>query len=209
MKLIGLVGLKGSGKDTVGQYFEQQHGYTTVSFADSLKDCVSAIFGWDRQMMEGRTPQSREWREQTDHWWSHKLGIEGFSPRYAMTMFGTDVMRKHMHNDIWILNTERKVSAISGPVVITDARFPNELAMIRRLGGSVIRVKRGADPSWKYFASDALKGDRIALEALARHGVHESEWLLVDTETDATLINDFTIGALYEQCENLFEKMAV
>ncbi len=203
MDLIGLVGLKGSGKDTVGQFFEQQYGYTTISFADSLKDCVCAIFGWDRTMIEGRTPKSRAWREQNDPWWAERLGLDFFSPRIAMTSFGTDVMRHHFRDDIWILNTERKVNAVDGPVVITDARFPNELDMIRRLGGLVCRVKRGPDPDWKSAAIDALAGDTDARMALDHLQIHESEWLLIDTPTHVILNNDSTIAALYEQCESI------
>ena len=207
MELITLVGLKGSGKDTVGQYFEQQHGYTTISFADSLKDCVAAIFGWDRTMMEGRTPKSRIWREENDTWWAERLGLEFFSPRVAMTSFGTDIMRKHFDDNIWLHNTERKIQEISGPVVITDTRFPNELEMIRNLGGKVFRVTRGRDPDWFELAQQAT-GHDAELRMCAAHelhalGIHESEWLLVGAIADHTLNNDMTIADLWMQCEKL------
>lgn len=202
MELIGLLGLKGSGKDTVGLYYEQQ-GYTAISFADSLKDCVATIFGWDRTMMEGRTPKSRAWREQNDPWWAERLGVEHFSPRVAMTRFGTDVMRAHFHEEIWISNTERKIHQIMGPVVITDTRFPNELAMVKRLGGTVMRVVRGDEPVWFPTARQALTGDATAIAHLEQSGVHESEWALIDTPVDAVLINNTTIADLYQQCEAL------
>lgn len=209
MELIGLVGLKGSGKDTVGLYFEQQYGFSAISFADSLKDCVCAIFGWDRTMMEGRTPKSREWREQNDPWWAEKLGLPFFSPRDAMTGFGTDVMRKHFHSEIWVHNTERKIRSNNGPVVVTDIRFPNELAMIRSLGGKIIRVERGDRPEWHDVALRAIKGDEVAIALLAKLKVHESEWLLIDTPTDTVLHNDATIATLYEECERWYSNNLV
>ena len=53
--LIGLVGLIGSGKDTVAERLVMNHNFRKDSFARSLKDAVSVIFGWDRQLLEGVT----------------------------------------------------------------------------------------------------------------------------------------------------------
>ena len=64
--LIGLVGLIGSGKDTVAERLVSHHGFVRDSFAKSLKDAVSNIFGWDRNLVEGNTKESRAWREQPD-----------------------------------------------------------------------------------------------------------------------------------------------
>ena len=64
--LIGIVGLIGSGKDTVAERLVAQHGYRRDSFAKSLKDAVSSMFNWDRESLEGKTDESRQWREQPD-----------------------------------------------------------------------------------------------------------------------------------------------
>ena len=53
--LIGLVGLIGSGKDTVAERLVSHHGFVRDSFAQSLKDATASIFGWDREMLEGNT----------------------------------------------------------------------------------------------------------------------------------------------------------
>lgn len=207
MELIGLVGLKGSGKNTAGDYFVNAHGFTAVSFADCLKDCLSAIFGWDRAMLEGATPKSREWREMVDVWWAEKLGIPKFTPRLAMTTFGTDVMRKHFHEEIWLLNTERKIASIDGPVIITDVRMPNEMDMVRRLNGKVFRVERGPAPEWGAAATLAKKGNEYAREQLKLvYDVHESEWLLYGEKADAVIDNNTDLINLYTQCEALFTR---
>jgi hypothetical protein len=207
MKLITLCGLAGAGKDTVGQYLHDHYGYRTFSFADSLKDCLAVIFDWDRAMLEGRTPESRLWREEVDAWWASRLGIPHFTPRFAMTNFGTDVMRKWFHDDIWILNTERKFSNAEGPVVLTDGRFPNELKMTRKLGGTILRVRRGDDPAWQPIAVSALSGDAIAAERMRTvFRVHESEWLWMAEEPDHVLDNSTDLPALYRQIDRLIEK---
>ena len=54
-QVIGIVGLIGAGKDTVADYLVNFHRYKRESFANSLKDAVAQVFGWDREMLEGRS----------------------------------------------------------------------------------------------------------------------------------------------------------
>jgi len=49
--IIGVCGLIGSGKGTVADILQNNHNFIKVSFADSLKDCVSVVFGWDRALL--------------------------------------------------------------------------------------------------------------------------------------------------------------
>ncbi|RYF04388.1 MAG: hypothetical protein EOO77_29745, partial [Oxalobacteraceae bacterium] len=154
MKLVALVGFIGSGKDTVGRHLVETHGFYDMAFADALKDAVAAMFCWDRVMLDGKNPQSREWRTQVDHWWAKKLGIPNFTPRWALQNIGTETLRKFFRDDLWILNVERRIMNLREEhgedvkIVLTDGRFPNELKMVHNLGGKVARVRRGPDPDW-------------------------------------------------------------
>ena len=84
MHLISLVGFAGAGKDSVGRILVDHYGYRSFSFAESLKDSLASIFCWRRTMLEGKTNESRAWRETVDEWWADKLGIPHFTPRWAM-----------------------------------------------------------------------------------------------------------------------------
>ena len=55
--LVGVVGLIGSGKDTVSERLVQKHNFKKDSFAKSLKDAVANIFNWDRELLEGDTKE--------------------------------------------------------------------------------------------------------------------------------------------------------
>ena len=84
--LIGLVGLIGSGKDTVAERLVSHHGFRRDSFARSLKDAVSNIFGWDRELLEGNTKESRAWREQPDAFGQKSLAKKSHHVGYYNTL---------------------------------------------------------------------------------------------------------------------------
>ena len=95
--IIGICGpLIGHGKDSAAGFLIAE-GYQRISFAGVLKDACANIFGWDRVLLEGNTPESRAFREMPDEWWSKRLDIPNFTPRYALQYVGTDVLRTHFH----------------------------------------------------------------------------------------------------------------
>jgi hypothetical protein len=200
-QLITFVGFKSSGKNTAAEAL-LPFGFVPLSFADALKDALASIFCWDRTLLEGITTESRLWREQGDPWWAAKLDIPHFTPRWAMTHFGTEVMRRHFNNDIWVFNVERRLNMLDAPAVIIDSRFPNEIAMARRYGGRVIRIQRGADPEWLPLAITANRDPEplirdYALKLLVHAGIHATEYAWIGTEMDATLVNDGTVDDLH------------
>jgi len=205
--IIGICGFIGSGKDTIADYLVNLHGFRRESFANSLKDAVAQVFGWDRTMLEGRTKQAREWREQRDAWWSERLGMD-VTPRWILQYWGTDVLRKNFHDDIWIASLENKLRTSRDDIVISDCRFPNEIKSIKQAGGLVVRVVRGPEPKWynhavNYNAGPTNVGWSIGKEMLARSKVHPSESSWVGTEFDAVLDNNSTLDHLYQQVKNL------
>jgi hypothetical protein len=183
--LIGVVGLIGSGKDTVSKRLEEKHGFRRDSFAKSLKDAVSAMFNWDREMLEGNGDESRKWREQPDEFWSKKFG-KPVTPRWVLQHFGTEVMRQHMHDAIWI---DSCLSRYDGrPTVISDTRFQNELKTIKENKGQIILVKRGELPT---------------REQMQDKGAHKSEWDWMGWNFDHVIDNDGTKEDLYKKVDDL------
>ena len=114
--IIGFVGFIGSGKDTAADYLVNFHGFRRDSFANTLKDAVAAVFGWDRVLLEGRTKEAREWREQRDEWWSNRLGKD-ITPRHILQYWGTEVCRQGFHDDIWIASLENKMRKTGDNIV--------------------------------------------------------------------------------------------
>ena len=59
--IIGISGLAGSGKDTIGKILVENFGYKRLSLATKVKDVVADLFDWNRQDLEGLTESSRKW----------------------------------------------------------------------------------------------------------------------------------------------------
>jgi hypothetical protein len=192
--IVGVCGLIGSGKGTVADILEKDHGFKKISFADSLKDAVSVVFSWDRALLEGDTDESREWREKRDPWWADRLGYADLTPRWVLQMWGTEVCREGFHRDIWIASIEKKLEDHSKNYVIPDTRFTNEIDMIQRLDGQVWCVKRGKDPLWfQKYQSHHIIPDHI----------HPSEWQWALSKFDQVIYNDNTITDLESKIKSL------
>ena len=176
--LIGLVGPIGSGKDTVADRLVTHHGYKRDSFAKSLKDAVSSMFNWDREMLEGNTTSSRHWREQPDKFWSKKMGKE-VTPRWVLQYFGTEVMRQGMYDAIWV---DSVIGRYKGEnTVISDTRFQNEIKTIKAHGGKILLVKRGPMPT---------------REEMQKRGIHKSEWDWIGSDFDYIIDNTSSLEGL-------------
>jgi hypothetical protein len=207
--IIGICGFIGSGKDTIADYLVNLHHFRRESFANTLKDAVAQVFGWDRTMLEGRTKQAREWREQVDPWWAARLGIPHLTPRWILQQWGTEVCRKGFHDDIWIASLENKLRNSKDNVVISDCRFPNEIRAIKAAGGLVVRVVRGPEPEWYDAAVSVNRGPNgnatwaLSGRRLEQSGVHASETSWVGTRFDVVLDNNGTLDDLYQQVKKL------
>ena len=181
-KIIGVCGLKGAGKDTIGDIIcKNDDSFVKMSFADTLKDITAILMGWDRKLLQGDTIESREWREKADDYWSDKFG-KMITPRIILQELGTNVLRNQFLQSIWVDSLQKKLMEIDKNVVITDVRFPNEIDMIKELGGTIYRVERGELPKWyhelnnlSHYLYEVHKFNPLYIvDDLDK--IHESEW---------------------------------
>jgi hypothetical protein len=206
--IIGVTGLIGSGKDTIADYLCTFHGFKRMSYAASLKDAVAAIFGWNREYLEGSTKTSRAWREQRDEWWSERLGMN-ITPRWVLQYWGTEVCRNNFHTDIWVASVENKLRQTNENIVITDCRFANEVQALKNVGAITMRVNRGELPIWYNSAVDYAnepEGSEPWLKAkveLANYSVHASEYSSVGLLYDYYIDNNGTIDDLHKQVNSV------
>ena len=205
--IVGITGFIGSGKDTVAKMLVEK-GAVQDSFASPLKDLCASVFGWPRDMLQGDTIESRDFRETPDMYWTRKLGIDQFTPRLALQLLGTEIMRTHFNQDIWLDSLEyriRKNNPQDQIVVVSDCRFKNELDLIKQLDGIVIHVIRNDLPEWYETAVHANKGSVPAKHTMETRfaSVHASEWKWVGYDFDYEISNSGTLQELQLQVDNI------
>ena len=191
--IIGVLGFIGSGKGTVGEILATEHNFVPLSFADSLKDSVSAIFGWERALLEGDTIESREFRETLDPFWSKKFKRD-ITPRYILQIFGTEVCRNNLIDTIWVDSLERRILQHEN-VVITDVRFNNEIEFLKSIGGKLIQIDREESrPDWLFLYESYP--DTFEDFAVSKN-IHRSEYEWYrNPNIDSIVSNDDTIESL-------------
>lgn len=122
-KMIGIAGRAGSGKDTVANYLIKEFGYTTYTLADPVKDGVLVML--------------RHLGVRWEHLWGDKkeeiIPAIGKSGRQLTQLLGTEWGRDMVDIDLWVKTAEARVSDWSGRV-LTDVRYENEAAFVRRHG---------------------------------------------------------------------------
>lgn len=216
LNIIGMLGFAGSGKDTVGGYLVANHSFVKMNFAHPLKDILSVLFSWPRNLLEGDTDESRLWRDEPDEWWENVLDwsnhpakqySERFTPRVAMQFVGTDLFRNHFSNDFWINSVKKRLPKI-GNVVITDARFPNEVSMLRGFSNTKIwRVEKQKLPEWTDNLSrkNGILMDipEFQMNNLRTSKIHPSEYEWLNEDFDERLLNYDTKDFLFKQIDRI------
>lgn len=226
--LILLNGLIGSGKDTVANYLVERHNFVKVTFGGVLKDVVAAAFGWPRELVEGDTEKSREWRNQVDQWWARRLKMPNLTPRWVLQIWGTNLIRQYFHDDMWIAACERKIKEhidAGRRVVVSDYRFPQEYTVrnvvCEELVGTIpnfcaIRIERNP-PEWTKVVTDhrhvvakyhpCKVPDMVynKISTLVPSDVHESEWKVYCCKCDYSIRNERSIQELHQKIDTLLQ----
>lgn len=213
--IIAFCGFIGSGKDTAADYLVNKYEFRRESFAGALKDVVAAVFGWDRELLEGRTAEARAWREQVDHWWADRLNMPALTPRWILQYWGTEVCRIGFHDDIWISSLENRIRQSNDNIVVSDVRFPNEIEAIHSLNGYIIRIKRGPEPAWYDDAVIVNQGPdnnpkwASSVERIRQLGIHASETAWAGKEIDLVIENNGTIEELFNKIEGVLRDLGL
>ena len=152
---ICISGRFGTGKDTIADYIVNEYGYEKKAFADDMRLFLGSYMGVTKE---------------------HK------HYRKIMQMFGTDIVRNLVDEEFWL---NRLLEQIKHPlIVVSDARFINEVEGLKKQGFTIIRV-----------VSDKSRREQIGTN-------HRSETELDDYNLwDYVIENNDSLEDLYKQVD--------
>jgi len=137
--IIGLGHKRERGKDTAAKIIYNRLKYKAPTrmdfFAYSLKEGIGkGVFGLSHDQLYGNL------KNVVDPFW-------GKTPRQILQFMGTDVMRKHYGEDIWVKTVEKRwlESGFGEYLILSDVRFKNEADWVRDKGGYLIKINRNIE----------------------------------------------------------------
>lgn len=178
--LLGLIGNAGAGKDTVAAFLEDEHAFERIGFADPVLDMVLALF--NAAGIDGAWAVERSLKELP-------TPVLNTSYRRLAQSLGTQWGRELIGPELWVTIAAHRLQQARQhqlAVVISDVRFQNEAAWIRRAGGVLVKVQR---------------------QGLQPVAAHVSETELLGITPDYTLDNDFSVAVLFDQVEDLLDNL--
>jgi hypothetical protein len=137
--LIALLGFRGSGKSTIANYLVDNYNFTSLAFAEKLKQVVSTAFDINLELLDGNSLESRVYRETQNEFWA-------MTPRQMLETVGTKLFRKGISEDFWVKIVEKRIIHLLSAgenVVISDLRFVNEWEMLKKYNVKVVFVDNG------------------------------------------------------------------
>jgi hypothetical protein len=198
-QVIGLIGVKGAGKDTAAAILIEKFGFQRVAFADALYREVAEAFGVTVEFLGNRDTKETPLDElkllnctnsgfvETALDIAKEEGLDvdvttPLSPRWVLQLWGTEFRRiREGHDSYWLDRVDDIIRA--NPTinfVVTDVRFTNEAKYITiKKKGRLIRVRR------------PVLEEREAKERAAKGtAAHRSEIELLNYPTDLVAINE-------------------
>lgn len=174
--IIGVIGKAGAGKDTIADYFVNQHGFKRIALADPIKRMVEDVFVLDKHTVYDRVA-----REQPLPQWN------GWSVRKLLQIIGTELFRRNIDDSVWVKSLLLRVQADpSHNYVVPDVRFPNELNYL-------------AENCKDFFS---IKVYRSGFDGTVGVAKHESE--AYDLPTQYIVKNDGTIEDLHQDVSTIY-----
>lgn len=188
MRIIAFSGPKGCGKDTAAEYLihrndhDQKFHFEKNAFASTVKQICHTVFGFsfaDMERLETKEAPLDQWPYDTIR--IHLQDVANwFRSRYG--------------GDVWVKAWEaRAYRSRASCQVITDLRFPEEVAMIKALGGKIVYVVR--DSAEEQLASLQAEGDKMA------SNISESHYPMIRSQADFILYNNGSLPDLFSELD--------
>jgi hypothetical protein len=198
-QIIGLLGVKGAGKDTAAAVLIEKFGFQRVAFADALYRETADAFGATVEFLGNRDTKESPLDElkllnctnsgfvETALDIAKEQGMvvdvtTPLSPRWVLQLWGTEYRRiREGHDSYWLDRVDEVIcDHPTVNFVVTDVRFINEAKYItNKKKGRLVRVRR-----------PVLEAREAKERASKGTAAHRSEVELLTYPTDLEAINE-------------------
>lgn len=176
-RVIALCGYPTAGKDEAAKCLVEEMEFTRVSFADPLRQSLLALdpmvsqdVGWVSGRPFNYGIRLSELIEEIG-WTEAKKEPE---VRRLLQVMGTEAGREIHGKDCWVDAACRKIqSAPTNNIVITDTRFENEVAMVRRMRGIIVHITRANAVQINNHPSEMMDYARVSDGTIDNNGTIE------------------------------------
>lgn len=203
-KLIGLGGELRAGKDEAANRLVEKHGYVKMGMSDVLNDALLLLnpfipaVGFDHYIRYSELHDAVGYVE----------AKKNPEVRRLLQVLGTEVGREMIDPDVWVRMAEARIRdhwAQGRDVVITAMRFPNELDMLKRLGGHSVWIARSASKRLESSGEVSTPGKGITGADGGNAGVtaHKSETSVSRDSFSYTIHNEGTLPELYRMVDHV------
>ena len=190
--ILLLTGAEGVGKSTLARELVDTHGFEELTFAAGVRHALIPLWAGFANMMSSyvelptltmNMTYDRELKEAPLN--TLTLDDKQVSPRVLMQWLGTDIMRRHVCQDIWALALvgilRTRIASGINKFVISDLRFENELEVVRSMypNARVVRIEHFDMSARALLREKALEG-HISMQGWTR------------LPSDSVVYNDFT-----------------
>ena len=187
--IIGLTGHQRSGKDSVAAALVGRAGFTRFAFADAIRDVILDINPrvWFVSLPDRPYERLADIVDRVG--WEKAKG----DPEVRRLLQETGMAIRRIDPDFWTRITVEQVSRLladpssATPVVISDVRLPDEAAIVRSIGGSLVRVVRPIQPGQSAAAGPDTTATHVTETALDRWSV------------DHVVVNNTTLADLEDK----------
>ena len=196
INIVAVTGRTGHGKSEVIRPY-QEKGYKLIKFADTLKDLVCNLINVDREFIEAHKDDLKDYAISNMQLASAlNLSVEDItsiresntysSIRELLQFIGTNIIREYYPS--WHIDNLKNKITDGNDYCIDDLRFLNEVAPIKELGGTIIRIIR---PDQEDDRDDVTS--------------HQSEVEQDSIVADHTIINDGTLEDLSKKVTSVIQ----
>ena len=185
MTIIGILGNKQVGKDTLADYFVSKYNFTKYNFADPIKEICKILFNLNEEQLYGND------KEIVDTRW-------GMSPRTIIQRFGTEFGHYKLNSIYPELKTKIKPKEIwiklfdiflennkDKDIIIADVRFIHEINYLINRCALIIKIERDTHLNDSHISENEInKIDKKYIEQVFKNNDSKEE--------------------LYKKCDNFY-----